>query len=300
MLKYSKENYSSWKDFQLKTVEELKTLLVGHDAEHDGFEVSIDDFKLDYVYFGTEGKDVIKVFLGDDEFLLFFGAVNTGTLKLNNEDMCAYEEINSIYTEAEAIHKVELEEEAKLAEIRLTEIRAANIKRAEEKAAKLAKIEEERKFKLRIEKNLKKLAMLSPEKTSRLFETPTNYYEALGWMAKHTASIKSSMPDYMEPWFVKRFGDVERNVVNSKKRTQGGHPKQWGLSFKMSFNAEVSGPLEQRATSKNKKVIDSVAFVWDLIEHYGFQFVKGAQDIEKIKEEIPQEHISDFEKGLEM
>ena len=299
MLKYSKENYSSWEDFQQKTVEELKNLFINHDATHEGFVVSIDDFKLDYVYFGTEAKNVIKVFLGDDSYLLFFGAVNAGTLKLINEDMHTYEEINSIYQEAEELHKVELEEKAKEDAIKLTEIRKANIEKAEKKKALLAKIEEEKKFKLRIEKNLKKLATLGPERTSRLFETPTNYYECLGWLAKHTTSIKPSMPDYMEPWFVKRFGDVERNVVNSKKRTQGGHPMQWGLSFKMSFNAEVVGPLEVRATSKNKKVIDNVAFVWDLVEHYGFQFGK-VQDIEKIREEIPNEHISDFEKGLEM
>ena len=52
--------------------------------------------------------------------------------------------------------------------------------------------------------------------------------------------------------------------------------------------------------SKNKKVIDNVAFVWDLIENYGFQFRKDAQDADRIRNEIPKDYIADFERGLAM
>ena len=67
----------------------------------------------------------------------------------------------------------------------------------------------------------------------------------------------------------------------------------------MSFDAEVSGPLEVRATSKNKKAIDSVAFVWDLIKNYGFQFGK-VQNLEEIRGCIPAENLADFDRGFAM
>ena len=104
----------------------------------------------------------------------------------------------------------------------------------------------------------------------------------------------------MEKWFDSKFDCENKSVVDSRKRTSGGHPVQWGLSFRMSFDSAVSGILEQRATSQNKKVIDSVSFVWDLIDNFGFQFSKSGQDIDKIRAEIPNQYVSDFEKGLAM
>ena len=124
-------------------------------------------------------------------------------------------------------------------------------------------------------------------------------YEVLGWIAKHTKSIKASMPDYMENWFVKNFGqDSDRYVVDSTKRTSGGHPMQWSLSCKISFDSEVPSILLNKVAS-NKKAIDSVAFVWDLVDNYGFTFGK-TQDINLIKSEIPSQYLEDFERGYAM
>lgn len=193
-----------------------------------------------------------------------------------------------------------LEEMLPTFESRLEELRNQDVERREEEAKERARQEAELKFQIKKEKMLAKLNELKPENTRRLFTTPMSYYETLGWMAKHITSIKPSMPDLAEKWFVGIFGDVEnRYVVDSRKRTSGGFPMQWGLSCKISFDQEVVGPLAKRATSSNKRVIDNVAFVWDLIEKYGFQFGKK-QDVDLIRKEIPTKYLLDFERGYLM
>ena len=300
MNKYSKKDYNSYKDFQLAMVEELKATLVGHDATYENCLVSIDDFKLETVYFNAEAKEVIKVYLGDETQLVFFLAVKSGRLVLSAEDLKLATELYYLDDDAQVIHAEELKVEAKEREEAIKLARIERAKREEELAKIKAEQEAERKWQAKIKKNLEKLEMLKPENTERLFGSPTTFYEALGWMAKHAISVRAAMPDYMEKWFRQRFDSDYTYVVDSRKRTSGGHPVQWGLSFKMSFNETVSGILEKRATSQNKKVIDNIAFVWDLIENYGFQFTKKTQDVEKIKSEIPTQYLADFEKGLAM
>lgn len=138
-------------------------------------------------------------------------------------------------------------------------------------------------------------ALLKFSKAKGGFE-PYKSYELLGWMAKHCTSLRPAMPDWMEGAFVKRFGDVPRTVVDSKKRTAGGFPMQWGLSMKISFDSEVPSKLMKAATSSNKKSIDNVAFVSDLVESFGFGFGKK-QDVDRILEEIPAKDLEDFMKG---
>ena len=300
MKNYSKENYTSYKDFQLAMVEELKSTLVGHEATYQDCLVSIDNFKLETVYFNAEAKEVIKVYLGDETQLVFFLAVKSGRLVLDAKDLDYATKLYYLDDDAQDVHQREVAEAKKKLEEDLRIARIERAKREEELAKIREEKEAERKYQARIAKKLKELESMKPEKTERLFNSPTTFYEALGWMAKHAISIKASMPDYMEKWFNSRFDAEYKYVVDSRKRTSGGHPVQWGLSFRMSFNDTVSGILEKRATSSNKKVIDSVAFVWDLIENYGFQFTKKTQDIEKIRSEVPSQYLADFEKGLAM
>ena len=178
-------------------------------------------------------------------------------------------------------------------------IKETEQKAREAEALELKRQKDELKFKLKKDKMLEKLATLKPENTKKLFETPTSHYEVLGWMAKHVTSVRAAMPDWMENQFVSMFGDVERYVVDSKKKTSGGFDYQWGLGLKISFDKEVAGPLEKRATSKNKKVIDSLTFVWDLIDNYGFTFGKK-QDLDKIIDEVPDQYLADFQRGYAM
>lgn len=186
-------------------------------------------------------------------------------------------ELDSQYAEETA--KMRADREAKLAEIKR--------KKAEAKAL------------IRREQALAKLQKLEPENTKKLFSSPVSYFETIGWMAKHCKSVKASMPDWMENQFISMFGDVERYVVDSKKKTSGGYSMQWGLGLKITFDKEVSGALTKRATSKNKKVIDNVAFIWDLVANYGFKFGKK-QDANAILEEVPAEYIDDFKRGYSM
>jgi hypothetical protein len=142
------------------------------------------------------------------------------------------------------------------------------IQQEQERKAREEKLEKE-KFEKRKQAALQKLNSIKPEQTSRLFKTPTSQYEVLGCMAKHTKSIKASIPDYMANRFVKIFGqEADRYVVDSTKRTSGGHPMQWSLSCRINFDTEVPSLLLNKVAA-NKKVIDSVAFVWDLIDNYG-------------------------------
>ena len=298
---YSKENYKDWNDFRANLINELSSSFVGHDVDYRGFVLSIKEFKFETVYFDSVAEDVVKVWFEDESYLVFFRAVNAGILNfLDENDTKVYKEFKAVVEDAKMVHAIELKEErARLAEAQRIAYQEY-LKREAEKAERLKQKEAEKKFQAKIERSLRKLNTLRPEKVEKLFNSPSNYYEAIGWMAKHTSSIRAAMPDYMEKWFDERFDCDYKYIVDSKKRTSGGHPVQWGLSFKMSFDEAVSGVLEARATSQNKKVIDNVAFVWDLIENYGFQFTKNAQDIDKIRAEIPNQYVSDFEKGLAM
>lgn len=300
MLKnYSKENYSSITEFEKAVVDKCYCSFIPHKATYRDRTVNIVSFVFGDVNFGAEAKRVLKVMVelepNNIAKLVFNLAVNSGTLKLNKEDMCAYEEINSQLL----IMEEELKKEAAEREEQIRQTLIANYKKQIEEQKLLEKQKEEQKFQRRIDKALKKLETLEPEDTSKLFNEPQTLYEVIGWMAKHATGVRAAMPDYMEKWFVGKFGDVDRYVVNSKKKTSGGFDYQWGLGLKITFDKEVAGILEQRATSQNKKVIDNVAFVWDLIENYGFQFGK-TQDIEKIRLEVPKQYVSDFEKGLAM
>lgn len=171
-------------------------------------------------------------------------------------------------------------------------------RKVSEEARKAKAAEEEKK---RQEGEARKIeakrqaALLKFSKAKGGFE-PYKSYELLGWMAKHCTSLRPAMPDWMEDAFVKRFGDVPRTVVDSKKRTAGGFPMQWGLSMKISFDREVPSKLMKAATSSNKKSIDNVAFVSDLVESFGFGFGRK-QDADRILEEIPAEKIEDFMRG---
>ena len=304
MLKnYSSENYPNYGEFEKALVDECVVSFIPHKAVYRESVVNIVSFTMADVDFNAKSRRVLKVMVelepGKISTLIFNLAVNSGTLKLNEDDMCKYNSIKAIVDEAETVHEQEIEAAKKEAE-ELSKQKFLEAKQKAEEQAELIKAKlEEKKYQTKVAKSLKKLENLKPEDTAKLFNCPTTYYECLGWMAKHTTSVRAAMPDYMEKWFIGKFGDVDRYVVNSKKKTSGGFDYQWGLGLKISFDEAVSGILEQRATSQNKKVIDNVAFVWDLIENYGFQFGK-TQDIEKIRSEVPKQYVSDFEKGLAM
>lgn len=293
MITYSKQ--TDFESFKAKAGEELTKMFIGASATSKTYGVG----------------QILKVDLGN---------IDEDTQELDVYAEIMFKDVNKTFSIRIALEKGSLEFDATTLEnfkkvfeelqssvdLRVSEINNDIAQKAEQdrlakeaRELELKKQKEELKFKLKKERALKKLEELKPENTKKLFETPMSHYEVLGWMAKHITSIKPAMPDYMEPWFVSIFGDVNRTVVDSRKKTVNGFPMQWGLSCRISFNQNVVGPLEARATSKNKKAIDNVAFVWDLIDNYGFNFGKE-QNLDKIIEEVPSQYLEDFQRGYAM
>lgn len=125
------------------------------------------------------------------------------------------------------------------------------------------------------------------------------FYYALGWLAKHIGTVTATMPDYLSDAFKKYFGmDAVHTVVDSKKKTSNGHAMQWTWSFRASVKKADSVPsCIIKHFNDARKAITDTAFIWDLVEDYGFSFGKK-QDVEKIAQTIPAKYIDSFNEGL--
>ena len=148
-------------------------------------------------------------------------------------------------------------------------------------------------MKAQAEKEFEKLAT-SNTKTAKADE----FYYALGWVAKHVGTITAKMPDYIEPAFIKHFGDVERTVVDSTKVGPAGFTSQWHLSMEASLvKAKEIPTMLTEYLSQNGKKISKTSFVWDLVDKYGFKFGKK-QDTLDIMRCVPIEYVPMFNEGL--
>ena len=131
--------------------------------------------------------------------------------------------------------------------------------------------------------------------------TSAEFYYSLGWIAKHVGTISAAMPDYLLSAFERQFGtDYKPSVVDSNKKTVNGHSMQWTFSMKASIKKAddviIPAYLESYLNTKRNFISDT-AFVWDLVENYGFSFGKE-QDIEHIRTYIPTEYMDFFDDGL--
>lgn len=143
----------------------------------------------------------------------------------------------------------------------------------------------------RMQENImkKKEALLqknAKSKQEKIIENLTNLYahskqsskfdDELEWITKHVSTISACIPDYLEGWFVKTFGeDAPKKVVDSRRKTSGGYSMKWNPSFSISFtdiDDEIPVSLKNKLV-KNK--INDTAMVFDLVENYGFKFGKN-------------------------
>lgn len=305
MKEYSKSDYESYESFESEALRELKGAFVGAKVLYRSQNAHLADFRFADAKLGgpstTSARELFAEFdVGGTkkEIILRLG-ISSGVIEPIGAEANAISELIGVLDRAKATHDAEIEAKLREAEERAkakaTERALENAKKAEE----LKVAEAEKRRAKRIGRALAKLDRIEREDTSKAFAAPESHYEALGWMAKHLSSIRASMPDYMEKWFVGKFGDVERHIIDSRRTTAGGYPMQWGLSMKLTFDEDVKGQLEARATGGSKRIIDSVAFVWDLVENYGFRFGKE-QDVESIMAEIPKCSLPDFERGYGM
>lgn len=188
-------------------------------------------------------------------------------------------DIYDIYTASAAAHQLEIRAEAEA--------------KREADRAKREAIKKEAAEAARREKAIERIKSTRPE---AILSEPSSYYEALGWIAKNVKSIKATVPSDLEGWFVKNFGTADHTVVDSNKKTLNGNPMKWSISFRATFKNQLPEIIASKATS-NKKAIESVAYIWDLIENHGFCF-GTEQNIDKIRSCVPDKFISEFEVGF--
>lgn len=124
------------------------------------------------------------------------------------------------------------------------------------------------------------------------------FYYTLGWLAKHVGTMTAKMPDYLEPAFIKYFGDVEHITIDSTKVGPAGYTSQWRLSMEASLvkAKDVPATLTDYLNPSGKKV-SKTAFVWSLIDDYGFKFGKK-QDVVEILRCVPIEYVPIFNEGM--
>ena len=162
-------------------------------------------------------------------------------------------------------------------------------KRAEERAERYAA------------KKAKILASLENMKASDITEDE-QFFGALGWLAKHVSSIRATVPDFAEDWFVYRFGIyTPKNVVDSTKLTRSGDSMKWHPSFEMSLkNVDRNSiPTMLQATIRpNANVISNTQLIYDLVMNYGFEFGKE-QNRERIRNKVPEEYLESFDIGYD-
>lgn len=261
-----------------ETILELNKQVAGLQVTHtkfgEGTIVQIESIE----NMSDAGDMAIRIHFNDgDHLLCYMACVNK---QLMEDIPVLTDTINTVITPAFEQEKVEAEA-AYLAE-----------KEAEKRA-----LEEER-YNKQVERELKRLNGLSVANIANDFDDVERFYYILGWIAGHVTTIRAAMPDYAESWFTSRFGNVPHTTVDSKKRTVNGNPMQWALSMHISFKRSENTPEEIASKYSNaNRTINSISFVWDLVDKYNFTFGK-TQDIEAIKETIPEEYMNEFELGL--
>ena len=163
-----------------------------------------------------------------------------------------------------------------------------------------AKLEQKRKdnekklegMKAQAEKEFKKLAEQSVESIRT-----ADFYYALGWLSTHVGTITAKMPDYLEPAFIKHFGDVEHTAVDSTKVGPAGFTSQWHLSMEASLvKAKEIPAMLTDFLSQNGKKVSKTSFVWDLVDKYGFKFGKKQDQLE-ILNHVPVNYLPMFHAG---
>lgn len=167
-----------------------------------------------------------------------------------------------------------------------------------QKAAELEKREAaaKRAYDLAVDKATKLSAM------TKLLPSD-NIFVAIGWLAKHGRALRAAMPDVLDNWFVREFGDQPHVLVDSSKRTVNGFPVQWALSITLSVDTNEHMPaylLDKLSTRDlaNKPIADT-EFLFGLARDYGFKFGKK-QNADEIRKHIPVDCLADFELGYGM
>lgn len=172
-------------------------------------------------------------------------------------------------------------------------------RRNKERKAEEAKAKRIKKNTERLEEN--KAAYLEKFRellaTKKTLSISDEFYYSLGWLAKHSGTVKAVVPDICEAEFVQYFGTEVPFTKTEYKVGPGGWISQWGKSFTASLVKVKTIPayMEQYLNPKRNQVTNS-EYIKDLVDNYGFQFGK-IQNIEAIRQTVPAEYLPHFEAG---
>lgn len=172
-------------------------------------------------------------------------------------------------------------------------------RRNKERKAEEAKAKRIKKNTERLEEN--KAAYLEKFRellaTKKTLSISDEFYYSLGWLAKHSGTVKAVVPDICEAEFVQYFGTEVPFTKTEYKVGPGGWISQWGKSFTASLVRVKTIPayMEQYLNPKRNQVTNS-EYIKDLVDNYGFQFGK-IQNIEAIRQTVPAEYLPHFEAG---
>ena len=286
MKNYIVENYANWTDLSVELTADLndlvtKPVVAKHskfgDCTFTNLVVSVNDsatYILADFAFATENKKLAVNVLLDRNLLQIADDVVLENLKQFSKQLA---DIQS--------------------EIRgLTYKRFVEKREAERAAAEKAK--QEAKYQATVDKAIQEFETLARQE--RTVCSTGEFYYNLGWLAKNIGTVSAAMPDYLLKYFERHFGtNANPKVVDSKKRTVGGHPMQWALSMQASISKKVVNTIPaflKQYLNPAQTALTNTSFIWDLVDNYGFQFGK-TQDITEIKKSIPDNLIEYFEKG---
>lgn len=181
-------------------------------------------------------------------------------------------------------------------------VRAEQLRVEAAEAAKKAEAEQKAEAAYQAKKLKAETEFEAMTKEAKTFENPNEeFYYSLGWLAKHIGTLTAKLPDYLGSAFERHFGsETPKILIDSRAKTSGGYAKQWSWEFKCTIKKlkeTIIPTCIQNVTTDFSKGIHNTAFLWDLVENYGFQFGKS-QDISKIAEQIPSQYLVAFNSGL--
>lgn len=222
----------------------------------------------------TDQKADIYVTINDKQYSLSV-LLNLKLLTLDPEILAILDTYSKTLTEALQIVKAYDLEQKRL--------RAEESKKAKAAAVEAKKLEEKKR---QLENKIKNMQPINL----------TTDYELIGWMASHVNSISATVNSDYEAWFQKNFGAVDHTVIDANEKTRNGDPMKYSLSFRAGFKSDIPAVLQSRE-GVSTRAINSVEYIWDLIEKYGFRFGK-TQDVAAIRKLVPDTYLEDFERGF--
>lgn len=288
----NQENYDTVYE---EILADLSTLLVGQELVSTKYgKGTIEQVMHISAPVARAGEDgfAVQVLLncenGNPMFILNIG-LRIKALVLNDENV--YNEFKEFYPVCKDLLNIKIEKAKEIARIEAE-------KECLEREARKAE-EERKKAELKILARQKKIIdKLQETAIKNSISKHSDFYSDLGWIAKHVGTIRAEVPDFAARWFETHFGfTAVKTVVDSKKKTSGGFSMKWNPSFSISFKDTKDMPITLQQKCNGKKSINDTAFVFDLVDNYGFKFGKE-QNLDEIISSVPSDKIDSFRLGL--